>query len=393
MVARLKSRLRSVERRSGTAGPAGPAGAAGAAGQGVPVGGTTGQALTKINATDYNTQWSDTTVTLTGDVTGTGTGSIATAIGAGVIVNADINASAGIALSKLASDPLARANHTGSQTASTISDFNEAVDDRAADLLVGGTNITLTYNDAANTLTINSTGGGVSDGDKGDIVVSGGGTVWSIDAGVIVDADISASAAIANSKLATDPLARANHTGTQTASTISDFAAAVAAEIPTSTVTMTSDAASNSTTTGVEITALQKTLVAGTYVFRYYIRYFAGATTTGVSFGINYTGTQTVLVTRRSDVGTGTTAVSGTSDQSNTAAQIVEGYSARVASTTAPNLGPSLGVDSASSSMLTVIEGLIVTTGGGDLELWHASEVAATSTVKSGSTLIITKVA
>lgn len=38
--------------------------------------------------------------------------------------------------------------------------------------------------------------------------------------GTIVDADISASAAIALSKLATDPLARANHTGTQDASTI-----------------------------------------------------------------------------------------------------------------------------------------------------------------------------
>jgi len=41
--------------------------------------------------------------------------------------------------------------------------------------------------------------------------------------GTIVNADINASAAIALSKLATDPLARANHTGTQTASTISDF--------------------------------------------------------------------------------------------------------------------------------------------------------------------------
>jgi hypothetical protein len=45
----------------------------------------------------------------------------------GTIVNADINASAGIALSKLAVDPLDRANHTGSQTASTVSDFNTAV--------------------------------------------------------------------------------------------------------------------------------------------------------------------------------------------------------------------------------------------------------------------------
>jgi hypothetical protein len=45
----------------------------------------------------------------------------------GTIVNADINAAAGIALSKLAVDPLARGNHTGTQAASTISDFDTQV--------------------------------------------------------------------------------------------------------------------------------------------------------------------------------------------------------------------------------------------------------------------------
>ena len=45
----------------------------------------------------------------------------------GTIVNSDINASAAIALSKLAIDPLARANHTGTQTASTVSDFDTQV--------------------------------------------------------------------------------------------------------------------------------------------------------------------------------------------------------------------------------------------------------------------------
>ena len=52
-----------------------------------------------------------------------------------------------------------------------------------------------------------------------------GGTITSADLvdGTIVNADINASAGIALSKLATDPLARANHTGTQAASTISDF--------------------------------------------------------------------------------------------------------------------------------------------------------------------------
>jgi uncharacterized delta-60 repeat protein len=57
-------------------------------------------------------------------------------------------------------DATSRANHTGTQLASTISDFNEAVDDRTANLLVPGTNVTLAYNDLANTLTISATGGG-----------------------------------------------------------------------------------------------------------------------------------------------------------------------------------------------------------------------------------------
>lgn len=46
---------------------------------------------------------------------------------AGTIANADIASGAAIALSKLATDPLARANHTGTQTASTISDFDTQV--------------------------------------------------------------------------------------------------------------------------------------------------------------------------------------------------------------------------------------------------------------------------
>jgi hypothetical protein len=56
------------------------------------------------------------------------TGAIVSAdIANDTIVNADINTAAGIALSKLATDPLARANHTGTQTASTVSDFDTQV--------------------------------------------------------------------------------------------------------------------------------------------------------------------------------------------------------------------------------------------------------------------------
>src|SRR4051812_46104828 len=44
----------------------------------------------------------------------------------GAILNGDL--AGGIALSKLATDPLARANHTGTQLAATISDFTTARD-------------------------------------------------------------------------------------------------------------------------------------------------------------------------------------------------------------------------------------------------------------------------
>ena len=72
---------------------------------------------------EFNAALTDSNFVTTGD-TGTVT---STMIANGTITNDDINASAAIALSKLATDPLARANHTGTQTASTISDFDTQV--------------------------------------------------------------------------------------------------------------------------------------------------------------------------------------------------------------------------------------------------------------------------
>ena len=61
-------------------------------------------------------------------ITAGDTGTVTSAmIANGTVVNADISDTAAIALSKLAVDPLARANHTGTQTASTISDFDTQV--------------------------------------------------------------------------------------------------------------------------------------------------------------------------------------------------------------------------------------------------------------------------
>ena len=88
--------------------------------------------------------------TFTGTVTLPSGTVTSTMIADGTIADADINASAAIALSKLATDPLARANHTGSQAASTISDFNEAAQDAIGNAVGTG----LSYNDTTGAISV-----------------------------------------------------------------------------------------------------------------------------------------------------------------------------------------------------------------------------------------------
>ena len=68
----------------------------------------------------------------------------------------------------------------------------------------GGTNGQVLSTDGSSNLSWTTAGGGgISDGDKGDITVSGGGTVWTIDAGAVVEADI-ANNAVSTNKIAND---------------------------------------------------------------------------------------------------------------------------------------------------------------------------------------------
>lgn len=68
---------------------------------------SSGDGTLSIDTSTYLT--GNQSITLSGDVTGSGTTAITTAIGSGVIVNADVNASAGIGLSKLAATTVSRA--------------------------------------------------------------------------------------------------------------------------------------------------------------------------------------------------------------------------------------------------------------------------------------------
>lgn len=87
-------------------------------------------------------QWTDTSVTPNKVRWYDGTNWVAadgTSIPTGYISDALVNPNAGIQLSKLAIDPLARTNHTGVQPASTISDFDAAVRNSRLDQLASPT--------------------------------------------------------------------------------------------------------------------------------------------------------------------------------------------------------------------------------------------------------------
>lgn len=90
---------------------------------------------------------------------------------------------------------LARANHTGTQTAASISDFNEAAQDAVGGILTDTATLNFTYDDATPAITADVLDSPLLQGQNGAYY-----------------------------------LARANHTGTQLAATISNFNAAVDAQ-------------------------------------------------------------------------------------------------------------------------------------------------------------------
>lgn len=151
----------------------------------------------------------------------------------------------------------------------------------------------------------------------------------------------------------------------------------------------------NSTVTPASVTALEASLVPGTYTFKYWIVYQSAATATGIEMMANHTGTVTRLVATWYSLTTGGAAATGITDQASTAtAQLIEGKGQRASASAAGSTGATQGVDTANADQLAVMEGVVVVTATGTLRLMFASEVAASAvTIMPGTSLVLTRIA
>jgi hypothetical protein len=144
-------------------------------------------------------------------------------------------------------------------------------------------------------------------------------------------------------------------------------------------------------TTGL-VTAMTTTGVGpGLYQFKYIVRYQSAATATGIGLAVDHTQASNYFVSSFWFVSTGGTAATGVADQvaATNAGQMVEGKSERVKGTVS---SATAGVDTQNADMLAVMEGLINVSTSGDLILEFRSEVASSQvTIKSGTSLILTK--
>ncbi len=177
-----------------------------------------------------------------------------------------------------------------------------------------------------------------------------------------------------------------NEAGTSkkvTASQMRDFLGVVKQSLSANaTANATTTLATVMTTTGV---------AAGTYQFQYFIRYQSAATTTGVKFKIGHSGTVTAFVANSRYGSTGGAAATGAATQAGASAtgNIHESFTVRALAST---FQPTVSVDAINADMLMIIEGIIVVTATGDLILQHASEVAASSQVMAGTSLVLIKI-
>jgi len=161
---------------------------------------------------------------------------------------------------------------------------------------------------------------------------------------------------------------------------------------PTKVFALAINATATSSATPTEITGLSNVVAAGTYTFQYFIIYRSTVTTTGVRFAVNHTGTIGAIVYNTRWIDASATASTAAADQDMITATggNVGGFASRARKTTAAN-GTTISVGAANSDMLMIIEGVMVVSASGNIQLWHGSENANSTQVMAGTSLILTK--
>lgn len=149
-------------------------------------------------------------------------------------------------------------------------------------------------------------------------------------------------------------------------------------------------------TTGTKVTALDQTLEVGTYYFKYALMVRSANTADGPQLGVNFGGTAAVknFIMWWADNTAVITAEVHTMDAVGIkSAGFISGMAHNAYSTTAPNMGTTIGVSATATNHPCFIEGLVIVTASGALELWEAAEGANAATVEVGSSLMVIRTA
>jgi hypothetical protein len=148
-----------------------------------------------------------------------------------------------------------------------------------------------------------------------------------------------------------------------------------------------------SSTTGTEV--LQLSLPgAGVYTFDIMVLAQTATTTVAVKLGVNYTGTYTADGTRffcMAPSSSTTTSTNAVIDDVSATAQWMTAIPHLTFTTTAGNLLWATGYTTTGTDIIHYIRGILTATGAGDLELWHGSETATSTTVSAGTSIIAVK--
>jgi hypothetical protein len=147
-----------------------------------------------------------------------------------------------------------------------------------------------------------------------------------------------------------------------------------------------------SSTTGTEAFAIA--LGIGTWAINMYLMLESATTTVGPMIGLNFDGTATVK-SFSAFWPDGSTALSAYTDNMDDEGVkglgVMAGMATKTYSTTAPNLGTTVGVTTINSLVMMHIRGIMVVTAAGNLEVWHSSETASSTTLKAKSSIVAIK--